>query len=97
MPTRIAVVNRIIITITVKVKSIYGFGVKIRSAIRGNKSTPFGVIVSCIEEIPTCFIIKILTSVSNSIIHREKSVVNNQIAAYPALFVHKLIKKGLKK
>ena len=68
MPTRVYKVNGIITAITVKVKSIYGFGIKIRSIIWGDKSSPFGRVVSRVEEIPTCFIIKIVTSISDRVI-----------------------------
>ena len=71
MPTRVYKVNGIITAITVKVKSIYGFGIKIRSIIRGNKSTPLGRIISRIEEIPTCFGIEVITSVSDRVIVSE--------------------------
>lgn len=97
MPTRVNKVNGIIITVTVAIQTVGGFGIKIRSIIRRDKSSPFGGVVSSVEAIPTCLGVEVITSVSNSIIHREKSVVNNQIPAYPALFARKLIKKGLKK
>ena len=89
MPTRIYKVNGIIITIAIQIKSIYGFCIEVSCIIRRNKPTPFGGVVSRVEEVPTCFGVEIIASISNSIIHCEKSVVNNQIAAYVSLAILK--------
>ena len=67
MPTRVNKVNRIIATITVEVKSIYGFVVKISSVIRGNKSTPFGGIIAGIEVVKVSFLVIVITSVTYGI------------------------------
>ena len=67
MPTRIAVIHRIITTITVKVKSIYGFGVKIRSAIRGNKSTPLGRVVTRVEIVELGVLVVVIPSITNGV------------------------------
>ena len=71
MPTRIGIVNRIITAITVKVKSICGFWIKISCIIGGDESSPLGAIVSRVQEIPTCFGVEVIASVSDGVIVRE--------------------------
>ena len=91
MPTRIAIINRIIITVTVKVKSIYGFVVEVSSIIGRYKSTPFGGVVTCVKEIPTTFLVEIIATVSDGVGFREESVFkgigNNRMIAISIITV----------
>ena len=68
MPTRIYEVNGIITTITVKIKTIYILGIKVRCIVGRNKSTPFGRVVSCVKVIPTGFSVIVITTVFNGVI-----------------------------
>ena len=45
MPTWIGIVNGIITTVTVKIETVYIFGIKICSIVGGDKSTYFRIIV----------------------------------------------------
>ena len=67
MPTRITVVNGIIITIAIEVKSVYGFEIEVVGIIRGNESSPFRRIISCVEVIEVCVFIVVITTVSDRI------------------------------
>ena len=42
MPTRIAVVNRVVIAVAIQVQAVDGFGVQVGGVIRGDKSSPLG-------------------------------------------------------
>ena len=48
MPARIGIVNGIIITVAIEVTSIYSFVIKVLCVIGRDKSTPLGIIVSCV-------------------------------------------------
>ena len=91
MPTRINEINGIIITITIKIKTIYIFGIKIFSIIRTYKPSPLRGIITCIEEIPTCFGIVVITTVSDGVGFREESVFkgigNNRMIAISIITV----------
>ena len=65
--TRISIVHRIIITVGIEIQSVYRLGIKITRIIRRDKSTPFGAVVSCIEEIEPCILVVIVTPVSDRI------------------------------
>ena len=67
MPTRIAVIHRIITTITVKVKSIYTFGIKIRRIIRTYKSMPLGRVITCIEVVELGVLVVVISSITNGV------------------------------
>ena len=67
MPTRIGIVNGIITTVTVKIETVYIFGIKICSIVGGNKSSPFGRVVSCIEVVEACFGVEIVASVTEGV------------------------------
>ena len=45
MPTRIAVVNRVVIAVAIQVQAVDGFGVQVGGVIRGDKSSPLGGVV----------------------------------------------------
>ena len=67
MPTRIDIVNGVIIAVCVEVKSVRSFGINIFSTIWRDKSTPLGIIVSRIEVVKSCFAVEIVSSVTNRI------------------------------
>ena len=71
MPTWIRIIHGIVITVCVKVKSICGFWIKISCIIGGDESSPLGAIVSRVQEIPTCFGVEVIASVSDGVIVRE--------------------------
>ena len=71
MPTRITKINRIIIAVCIEVKTAGGIGVEVSCIVRGDESTPSGVIVTCIQEIETGFCIEVIASVKNWIVSRE--------------------------
>lgn len=67
MPTRIGIVNGIVITVAIEVKSIYGFRIKKRRIIGGYKPSPLGGVVTCVEEIEACFLIEVIASISEGV------------------------------
>ena len=67
MPTRVYEVNGIITAITVKVKSIYRFGIKESCIIRGNKSTRFRAVVSCVEIVELGVLVVVISSITNGV------------------------------
>ena len=68
MPAWIAVIHRIIITVSIKIKSVRIFGINILGTIRRDKSTPFGIIISRIEVVEFGFSIVVITAVSDGVI-----------------------------
>ena len=67
MPTRIRIFYRIIIAVRIKIQTVYRLRIKITRIIRRNKSTPFGIIISCIEVVELSLTIVIISSVSYGI------------------------------
>ena len=53
MPTRIAVVNRIVIAIAILVQAVDRFGVQVGGIVGRDKSAPFRGVISCIQIIQT--------------------------------------------
>ena len=64
MPARIGVIHRIIIAVRVEVESVWIFWIEICSIIRRDKSTPFGVIISCVEIIEPYLVVVVISSVA---------------------------------
>ena len=67
MPTRVYKVNRIITTIAIQIATVYFFRVEVCRIIRRDKSSPLGRIVSRIEEIPTCFGVEVIASITEGV------------------------------
>ena len=67
MPARIGIVNGIIITVAIEVTSIYSFVIKVLCVIGRDKSTPFRVIVSCVEVIKFGVFVVVVTTISNRV------------------------------
>ena len=74
--TRITVIDWIIVAIRVKVNSIRSIGIKVIYAVRRDKSTPLGVIISRVKVVELCFSIVVVTSITNRIIRGE--VIGNK-------------------
>ena len=68
MPTRIRIVNGIIITITIKIETVDIFGIEVCCIIRGDKSSKFRRVITRIEVIEVVFNIEVIASISDGVI-----------------------------
>ena len=71
MPTRVGIVDRIIIAVAIQIQSVYRLGGKISRVIRRDKSSPFGTVVTRVEIVQTDVVVVIIASVANGVAVRE--------------------------
>ena len=67
MPTRIAVVNRVVIAVAIQVQAVDGFGVQVGGVIRGDKSSPLGGVVPGVAVIQASVISSVIATVTNMV------------------------------
>ena len=71
MPTRVGIVDRIVIAIAIQVQTINTIRIKISCIIGRDESPPRGVVIARIEIIQTGFVVVIIASVANGVAVRE--------------------------
>ena len=67
MPTRIAVVNRVVIAVAIQVQAVDGFGVQVGGVIRGDKSSPLGGVVPGVAVVQASVVIVVIATVTDGI------------------------------
>ena len=67
MPTRIAVVNRVVIAVAIQVQAVDGFGVQVGSIIGRNESAPFGGVIPSVAIIQTGIIVVVIAAITNRV------------------------------
>ena len=67
MPTRIAVVNRVVIAVAIQVQAVDGFGVQVGGIIGRDESAPFGGVIPGIAIIEAGIVIVVITAVTDGV------------------------------
>ena len=67
MPTWIAIVHRIISTVSIEVKSIRHIGVDVVCTIGRDKSAPFGIVIPRVEIVEPCFVVVVVAAVKDAV------------------------------
>ena len=63
MPTGICVIYGVIIAISIEIKTVRIFGIKISRIVRANEPSPLGIVVASIEVIKSCFAVEVISSI----------------------------------
>ena len=67
MSTRIGIIHRIIIAIAIQVQAVGGFRIQVGSVVGGDKSAPFGAVVSGVAVIQAGVVIVVVTTVTDGV------------------------------
>ena len=67
MSTRVCIIHWIIIAIAIEIQSIDGFGVDIDGIIRGDESSPLGVIVAGVQVIQPGLPVVVIATVADGV------------------------------
>ena len=78
------IINRIVAAVSIQVKSVYTFGIKIVCAIGRNEPAPLGVVVACVEKVKPCFTVDIVAAVAYWVVDGKSA---KRIVCYRAVAV----------
>ena len=67
MSTRVGVVDGIIAAVAILVQAVDGIGVEICGVVRGDKSTPFGGVISGVAVVQAGFFIVVVATIANRV------------------------------
>ena len=67
MPTRIAVVNRVVIAVAIQVQAVDGFGVQVGGIIGRDESAPFGGVIPGVAIVQAGIVIVVITAVTDGV------------------------------
>ena len=67
MPTRIGIIHRIIIAVSIEVKTVNVFEVEVSGIIGRDESSPFGRIIARVEKIPFALGVVVVAPISYGI------------------------------
>ena len=85
MPTRIGIIHRIIIAVSIEVKAVNIFGVEVSGIIGRDESSPFGRIIARVEKIPFALGIVVVAPISYGICGGKAGVKTVSLVIFPIL------------
>ena len=71
MPTRINIIDRVVIAIRIQIQSVGIFGVKVSGIVRGDKSAPDRGVVARAEAVKPGVLVVVVTAVSDRVYGRN--------------------------
>jgi len=67
MPTRVCVINRIVIAIAIEVQAVDILSIEICGVIGGNESAPFGAVIPGVAVVEAGIIVVVVTTVADGV------------------------------
>ena len=77
MPSGIAVIDRIVIAVTVQVQAVDGGGVEVGSVVRADEAAPLRAVISGIAVVQAGFFVVVVTTVTNGVGFCDRRVAGN--------------------
>ena len=91
MPTRIAVVNRVVIAVAIQVQAVDGFGIEIGGIIGRNKSSPLGAVIAGIAVVQAGFFVVVVATIAQGIALRQGVVMRTRCFSSQLISQHNVL------